>query len=63
MIIADNGGYDSSELVQDLKVEIEDGNVTMGLNLFEGKVDCMKTLGITVINILIIIILKGSFKS
>jgi len=47
MIIADNGGYDSSELVQDLKVEIEEGNVTMGLNLFEGKVDCMKTLGIT----------------
>ena len=43
MIIADNGGYDSSELVQDLKVEIEEGYVTMGLNFSEGKVDGMKT--------------------
>ena len=47
-IIADNGGYDSAELVQNLKVEIEKGNSTMGLNLFDGRVDCMKTLGITV---------------
>ena len=49
-IIADNGGYDSAELVQNLKVEIEKGNSTMGLNLFDGRVDCMKTLGITVNN-------------
>jgi T-complex protein 1 subunit beta len=49
-IIADNGGYDSAELVQNLKVEIEKGNTTMGLNLFDGRVDCMKTLGITVNN-------------
>lgn len=47
MILADNGGFDSSELVQDLKVEIEQGNVTCGLNLFDGNVDCMKELGVT----------------
>lgn len=44
MILADNGGFDSAELVQDLKVEIEKGNLTYGLNLFEGYVDCMETL-------------------
>lgn len=47
VILADNGGFDSSELVQDLKVEIENGNLTMGLNLFDGNVDCMETMGVT----------------
>jgi len=46
-ILADNGGFDSSELVQDLKVEIENGNTSMGLNLYEGYIDCMKKLGVT----------------
>lgn len=41
MILADNGGFDSSELVQDLKVEIDNGNVNYGLNLFDGIVDDM----------------------
>jgi len=44
MILSDNGGYDSAELVQDLKVELEAGNNTYGLNLFTGNVDCMKNL-------------------
>ena len=57
-ILADNGGYDSTELVQDLKVEIENGNSTAGLNLMEGCVDCMKKLGVTV-NFFI----KGKFQS
>lgn len=47
MILADNGGYDSAELVQNLKVEIASGNDTMGLNLFNGNVDCMKNLKVT----------------
>ncbi len=49
-ILADNGGFDSSELVQDLKVEIENGNTSMGLNLYEGYIDCMKKLGVTVVD-------------
>jgi len=46
-IIADNGGYDSAELVQNLKVEILDGKTTAGLNMDTGEIDCMKRLGIT----------------
>ena len=41
-----------------LKVEIENGNSTAGLNLFLGCVDCMKTLGITVF-----LYKKGIFES
>lgn len=57
-ILADNGGYDSTELVQDLKVEIEEGNVSAGLNLQEGCVDCMKKLGVTVFYVI-----KESFRA
>jgi len=46
-IIADNGGYDSAELVQNLKVELIDGKSTAGLNMDTGEIDCMKKLGIT----------------
>lgn len=28
-------------------MEIEQGNVTKGLNLFDGKVECMKSMGVT----------------
>lgn len=49
LIIADNGGYDSSELVQNLVYEIEkSGNKTSGLDMEIGDVGCMKKLGITV---------------
>jgi T-complex protein 1 subunit beta len=46
-IIADNAGYDSAEIVQNLRSAIANGDVEAGLNMFEGKVDNMKTLGIT----------------
>jgi T-complex protein 1 subunit beta len=47
MILADNGGFDSAELVQDLRVDLEQGQETMGLNLFQGQVECMQTMGVT----------------
>jgi len=46
-IIADNAGYDSAELVTNLRSEIASGNTEAGLNMFEGIVDNMKNLGIT----------------
>jgi len=47
LIIADNGGYDSSELVQNLIFEIENNNKeTMGLDMYNGEVGCMDKLGI-----------------
>jgi T-complex protein 1 subunit beta len=46
-IIADNAGYDSAELVQNLRSEIANGKTESGLNLFTGKVDSMKDQGIT----------------
>jgi T-complex protein 1 subunit beta len=46
-IICDNGGYDSAEIVQNLRSEIYNGNITAGLNMFEGRVDDMLTLGVT----------------
>jgi len=46
-IIADNAGYDSAEIVQNLRSAIANGDVEAGLNMFEGKVDNMKTLGVT----------------
>jgi T-complex protein 1 subunit beta len=49
LIIADNGGYDSSELVQNLVYEIEtNNNHTFGLDMYNGEIDCMNTLGIRV---------------
>ena len=46
-IIAENGGYDASELVQNLKSEIYNGNSTAGINMFAGKIDDMQKLGVT----------------
>jgi T-complex protein 1 subunit beta len=46
-IISDNAGYDSAELVANLRSEIYAGNTKMGLNMFDGKVDDMDALGIT----------------
>lgn len=46
-IIADNAGYDSAEIVQNLRSEIYNGNTSYGLNMFKGIVDDMKTLGVT----------------
>lgn len=46
-IIADNGGYDSAELVQNLKVALLEGQKHSGLNMNGGFVDDMLKLGIT----------------
>lgn len=46
-IISDNAGYDSAEIVQNLRSEIYNGNTSAGLNMFKGQVDDMKTLGVT----------------
>lgn len=47
-IIADNAGYDSAELVTNLRSEIHyNGNLSAGLNMFKGKIDCMEKLGVT----------------
>lgn len=45
-ILSDNAGYDSAELVSNLKNAIHDGSNNAGLNLDEGKIGNMKELGI-----------------
>lgn len=46
-IICENGGYDAAEIVTNLRSEIFNGNVTMGVNMFGGTVSDMKELGVT----------------
>jgi T-complex protein 1 subunit beta len=46
-IIADNAGYDSAELVSNMRSEIYNGNKTFGLNMFDAKIECMAELGVT----------------
>jgi len=46
-IIAENGGYDSAELVSELKALHATGNNTLGLDMNQGKVGNMVELGIT----------------
>jgi T-complex protein 1 subunit beta len=45
-IIADNGGYDSSEIVAKLRAEHYKGNKTAGLNMRVGSVGDMEELGV-----------------
>ena len=45
-IIADNGGYDSSEIVQNLSYTIRNENPNAGLNMTNGTIGDMKELGI-----------------
>jgi len=45
--IADNAGYDSSDLVAQLRAEHKLGNKTMGLDMERGEIGNMETLGIT----------------
>jgi T-complex protein 1 subunit beta len=45
--IADNAGYDSAQLISELKAGHSVGKSTLGLNMDLGKVGCMKELGIT----------------
>jgi T-complex protein 1 subunit beta len=46
-ILADNAGYDSSELVSQLRAAHYDGKNTYGLDMYNGKIACMRELGIT----------------
>lgn len=46
-IIADNAGYDSAQLVSELRAAHAEGKSTMGLNMEASTVDCMSNVGIT----------------
>lgn len=45
--IADNAGYDSAQLVSELRAAHAQGKLTSGLDMENGKVGDMKALGIT----------------
>ena len=45
-IVADNGGYDSAELVTQLRAAHAQGKSTYGLNMYEGEIADMKKLGV-----------------
>ena len=46
-VIADNAGLDSNDLVTRLAAEHYKGNSTFGLDIVNGDIACIKTLGIT----------------
>ncbi|KAH9065135.1 chaperonin Cpn60/TCP-1 family [Lactarius deliciosus] len=46
-ILADNAGYDSSDLVARLRAAHHDGQADAGLNMDEGSIGSMKELGVT----------------
>lgn len=46
-IIADNAGYDSAQLVSELKAAHAEGKSTWGLNMDDGETGCMNQIGIT----------------
>lgn len=46
-ILADNGGYDSSDLVSKLRAAHYEGNTEAGLDMDHGEVASMRELGIT----------------
>jgi T-complex protein 1 subunit beta len=46
-IIADNAGYDSAEIVQNLRSAINNGDSEAGLNMYTGEVGNMRELGVT----------------
>lgn len=45
--IADNAGYDSAQLLSELRAGHAEGGTTLGLNMEDGTVDCMAQVGIT----------------
>jgi T-complex protein 1 subunit beta len=47
MIIAENGGYDSADLVQRISFAQRNGNLNAGLNMDIGEVGDMKEMGVT----------------
>lgn len=46
-IIADNAGYDSADLVAQLRAAHSEGHITAGLDMKEGTIGDMAVLGIT----------------
>jgi len=46
-VIADNAGYDSAELVSQLRAAHTEGKSTMGLDMYQGEIGDMVQLGIT----------------
>ena len=46
-IICDNAGYDSAELVTQLRSEIHSGKTSWGLNMYEGCTGDMDAMGVT----------------
>merc|ERR1712170_73913 len=46
-IISDNAGYDSAQLVSELRAAHAEGKSTFGLNMDMGSTDCMESVGIT----------------
>ncbi|CAN7995006.1 unnamed protein product [Ixodes hexagonus] len=46
-IIADNAGFDSAQLVSELRAAHSEGKKTAGINMMEGHVDDMCKLGVT----------------
>jgi T-complex protein 1 subunit beta len=46
-IIADNAGYDSAELVTNLRAKISNGELDAGLNMYEARIESMESLGVT----------------
>jgi T-complex protein 1 subunit beta len=45
-IVADNGGYDSAELVTQLRAAHAAGNSTYGLDMYNGEIACMQEMGV-----------------
>jgi len=45
-IVADNGGYDAAELVSQLRAAHASGKGSYGLDMYNGKVACMRELGV-----------------
>jgi len=45
-IIADNAGFDSAELVSQLRVEINNGSTVAGIDIMNGEIGDMESLGI-----------------
>lgn len=45
-IIADNGGYDSAELITQLRAAHAAGKSTFGLDMYKGSIADMRDLGI-----------------
>ncbi|XP_050702840.1 T-complex protein 1 subunit beta-like [Eriocheir sinensis] len=45
--ISDNAGFDSAQLLSELRAGHADGGDTLGLNMEDGTIDCMAQVGIT----------------